>query len=365
MFFYAIFLMVSLVVDALTVRRKATDDKDLEIMVLRHQLRILQRKVDSKSRFSCSEKLILAALTVAFKAQVKGLRSRLDEALLLFKPDTILKWHRELVKRKWTFKQKPGAGRPRTTAAVAALVVRLARDNPRWGTDRIHGELVKLGVRLSATTVRAILARHGIPPAPQRSKQASSWRHLMSHYREQILACDFFTIETIRLQTLFVLFFIEVGTRQVHLAGCTSTPTSAWVTQQARQIVWSLADHQPSLRFLIHDRDTKFSQAFDTVFTAEGIEILLTPVQAPNANAFAERWVRSVRHECLDQVLIINDRHLRRVLTTYISHYNAARPHQGLAQRAPLAYPTSPRTGPILRHDLLGGIIHEYYREAA
>jgi len=143
--------------------------------------------------------------------------------------------------------------------------------------------------------VRAILARHGIPPAPQRCKHASSWRHLMSHYKEQILACDFFTIETVRLQTLYVLFFIEIGTRRVHLAGCTSTPTSAWVTQQARQIIWSLGERQPSIRFLIHDRDTKFSQAFDTVFAAEGINILLTPVQAPNANAFAARTYGETR----------------------------------------------------------------------
>ena len=183
MLFYAIFLVVSLVVDTLTLRRKAANDKDLEIMVLRHQLRILQRKVDSKSRFSRSEKVILAVLVIAFKAQIKGLHSRLDEALLLFKPDTVLKWHRELVKRKWTFKQGQHAGRPRTTAEVEALIIRLAKDNPRWGADRIHGELVKLGVRLGATTVRAILARHGIPPAPQRSRQASSWRHLMSHYQ--------------------------------------------------------------------------------------------------------------------------------------------------------------------------------------
>lgn len=137
----------------------------------------------------------------------------------------------------------------------------------------------------------------------------------MSHHKEQILACDFFTIETVRLQTLYVLFFIEVGTRRVHLAGCTSTPTSAWVSQQARQIVWSLAERQLPIHFLIHDRDTKFSHAFDTVFVAEGVDILLTSIQAPNANAFAERWVRSVRQECLDQVLILTERHLRRVLT--------------------------------------------------
>jgi transposase len=303
MFFYAIFLVIALVVDALTLRRKATNDKGLEIMALGHQLRILQRKVDNKSGYSQSEKLILAALVVVFKARVKSLGSRLDEVLVLFK-------------------QKRRAGRPRTTAEIEILVVRLARDNPRWGADRIHGELVKLGVRLGATTVRAILARYGIPPEPRRSKHANSWRHLMGHYKEQVLACDFFTIETIRLQTLYVLFFIEIGTRRVHLAGYTSTPTSAWVTQQARQIAWPLAEHQSSIRFLIHDRDSKFVAAFDTVFQSIGAHVPRTPFRAPNANAYAERWVSSVRRECLSKPIILNQAHLRQVLNEYLTYYN-------------------------------------------
>jgi len=342
---------------------KADGDKDLEILVLRHQLRILQRKVDKAPRLSQAEKLLLAVLADKFKTGVKGVRSRLNEGLLLFKPETLLKWHRELVKRKWTFKHSPRAGRPRTAAEVEGLVIRLARENPRWGADRIHGELGKLGIDLGPTTVRNILARHGIPPAPERNKGRSSWQQLLAHYKDQILATDFFTVETVRLQTLYVLFFLEVGTPRVHLAGCTSNPTSSWVTQQARQLVWSLAEAHSAKRFMIHDHDTKFTRSFDAVFAAEGIDTLLTPFQAPNANAL--RWVRSVRQECLDHLLIVNEWHLRRVLRDYVSHYNAERSHQSLAQQSPVPYPINPSSGPIHRRNVVGGIIHEYHRIAA
>src|SRR5262245_7685582 len=220
MFFYAIALLVSLLIDILTVTFNADGDKDLEILVLRHQLRISQRKVGKTPRLSRAEKLLLAVLADKFKTGVKGVRSRLNEGLMLFKPETILKWHRELVKRQWRFKPGPRAGRPRTAAEVEGLVIRLAKENPRWGADRIHGELVKLGIELGPTTVRDISARQGIPPAPERSQYSSSWRRLLAHYKAQILASDFFTVETVRLQTLYVLFFIEVGTRRVHLAGC-------------------------------------------------------------------------------------------------------------------------------------------------
>ena len=299
MFYAFLALLVSLLLDLLTVRRKAQGEQDLEILVLRHQLRLLQRRVEHTPRFSRCEKLILAVLAARFKASVHGLRQRLEQSLLLVKPDTMLKWHRELVARKWTFRRKGKVGRPRTTAEVEALVVRLAKENAGWGADRIQGELLKLGVALGATTVRDILARHGIPPAPERQRKGGSWRQLMQHYADQLLACDFFTVETAWLTTLYVLFFIELGSRRVHVAGCTEHPTSAWVTQQARQLVWTLGVTVPRQRWLIHDRDAKFTVAFDAVFTAENIDILLTPPQAPNANAVAERWVRSVRQECM------------------------------------------------------------------
>jgi hypothetical protein len=179
-----------------------------------------------------------------------------------------------------------------------------------------------------------------------------------------MLACDFFTIETVFLKTVYVLFFIEVGTRRVYLAGCTSQPDSAWVTQQARQLLWQLSDTDTPKHFLIHDRDTKFTASFETVFASEGIETVLTPYQAPNANAFAERWVRSVREECLDRLLIVNQTHLRRVLREYVDYYNTAHPHQGLQQQAPIPFRRGPATGPIACRDVLGGILHDYRREA-
>jgi transposase InsO family protein len=240
--------------------------------------------------------------------------------------------------------------------------VRLARENPRLAYDKIHGELLKLGYSLDPTTVRNVMRRHHLSPAPKRGR--SSWRTFLKHYRAQILASDFFTVETVALQTVYVLFFIELGTRRVHLAGCTTTPDSAWVTQQARQFVWQLADRQVPMLHLIHDYDSKFAATFDHVFESEGIEIVLTPFHAPKANAVAERWVRSVREECLDQLLILSQRHLRRVLAEYVEYDNTARPHQGLKQCAPLPFPPI-QTGPVACRDVLGGIIHDYYRQAA
>lgn len=210
--------------------------------------------------------------------------------------------------------------------------------------------------------MRNVMRRHHLPPAPKRGR--SSWRTFVNHYRTQMLACDFFTVETVTLQTLYVLFFIELGTRRVHLAGCTAHPNRAWVTQQARQLVWELTDTAHPMRFLIHDRDAKFTASFDQVFASEGIEIVLTPYCAPKANAFAERWVRSVREECLDHLLIVGQRHLRRVLADYGQYYNTARPHQGIQQQAPIPFPPV-QSGSVARRDVLGRIIHDYYRQAA
>jgi putative transposase len=185
----------------------------------------------------------------------------------------------------------------------------------------------------------------------------------MQHYKAQILACDFFTVDTLFLKTIYVLFFIELGTRRVHFAGCTAHPTSAWVTQQARQLMWTLDEQGRTMRFLVHDRDSKFTAAFNTVFEAEHMHILLTPYRAPNANAFAERRVRTVREECLNQLLIVNEAHLRRVLKEYIDYYNQARPHQGLHQRIPIQ-PTVISSGEVRCRNVLGGLIHDYYRAA-
>jgi hypothetical protein len=188
----------------------------------------------------------------------------------------------------------------------------------------------------------------------------------MTHYRKQLLACDFFTVETIRLKTLYVLFFIELRTRRVHLAGVTAHPNQHWVTQQARQLIWNLETEAAELQVLIHDNDRKFTASFDAIFETEGFHVIHTPYQATNANAHAERWVRSVREECLDLILILNATHLRRVLREYIEdYYNVARPHQGLAQKIPMPPPPQHKQGPVCRRSIWGGLINDYYRNSA
>jgi putative transposase len=242
-------------------------------------------------------------------------------------------------------------------------VVRLAREND-WGIERIEGELKKLGYIISHETVGNILQRHNIPPAPER-ESSPSWRHLMMHYKDQLLACDFFTVETLFLQTTYVFVFIEIGSRRVHFVGCTAYPTGVWVEQQARQIMWELFDRGTNIRFLIRDNDKKFTEVFDTVFRSEGVNVISTPVRAPNANAFMERWIRSVRGECLDKLLIINQTHLRRIMCDYVAVFNTARPHHGLEQRIPVPKASGQGHGPVRCRNVLGGIIHDYYRDAA
>ena len=189
---------------------------------------------------------------------------------------------------------------------------------------------------MSATTIHTLLLRHGVPPAPERRR--SSWQTFLNHYKTQFLACDFFTVETLTLQTLYVLFFIEHATRRVYFAGCTAQPTATWVNQQARQLTWELETRNPAIRYLIHDHDTKFPVSFDAIFTSASVEIIPTPFQAPNANAFAERWVRTVREECLDQLIVLNEQHLQRVMKEYTTYYNLRRPHQSLRQSSPLGF---------------------------
>src|SRR5215210_6801494 len=306
--------LVGFLVDLLTATRRTDHDKDLHILVLQHQLRLLHRERPQPPRLSRWEKLTLAVLTAKLAHSSAGPRARLDQLLLLFKPETVLKWHRELVRRKWTFRRQRVGGRPATPAEIEELILRLARENAGWGYSRIHGELTKLGYWLGRSTVRDILQRHRVPPAPERRRQGSTWRAFLRRHQDQILACDFFTVETLFLKTIYVLFFVELGTRRVHLAGCTANPTAAWVTQQTRQLSWEIQDGELAARYLIHDRDSKFVPGFDAVFGSEGVEVVRTPYRAPRANAVAERWIRSVRQECLDQLLIVDEVHLRRVL---------------------------------------------------
>jgi putative transposase len=242
----------------------------------------------------------------------------------------------------------------------------MARENPRWGCVRICGELRKLGIRVGATTIRALLRRQGLGPAPRRC--GPTWTQFLKAQAEGIVACDLFTVETIWLQTLYVLFFIQVSTRQVVAVGVTAQPDSAWVTQQARNATMDLHDRQLSVRFLLRDHDAKFTRPFDDVFCGEGVKVIRTPIQAPQANAYAERWVQTVRVECLDWTLVLGRRHLLRLLRIYVRHYNQQRPHRGLALRVPLPGEQRSTDGSarlVRRRDVLGGLIHEYHSVAA
>jgi putative transposase len=270
------------------------------------------------------------------------------------------------VARRWTYPHRT-PGRPPLARPRRELIVRLARENPHWGYQRIAGELKQLGLAVSATTVRKVLAAADVPPAPERSQR--SWRSFLRQQAASTLACDFFTVETLTLQRIYVLFFISLATRRLEYTACTANPDSAWVTQQARNLVMRLGEQEPQFRLLVHDRDTKFSRAFDEVFRTEGIDVIRTPVRAPNANAFAERWVRTVRNDCLDRILVLGRRHLDRVLNVYTKHYNEHRPHRALQLAPPDGSNSADdrntaTAADISRRDLLGGLIHQY-RQAA
>jgi putative transposase len=333
--------------------------RDLEIVVLRHQVKVLRRQVP-RPHLKQTDRVFLAAAS--------RFLGKANPSSFLISPGTLLRWHRELVARKWRlFRRRARPGRPPVRRDVRELIVRLARENRRWGYQRIHGELKKLGVAVSATTIRNILRREGLGPAPRRGDV--TWTEFLRRQGASIIACDFFTVETVFLSRLYVLFFIELSTRQVLFAGCTANPDGAWVTQQARNLVVSVDERMSRIRFLIHDRDAKFLGAFDEIFQSEGLEVIRTPIKAPRANAFAERWVRTVRRECLDWLLIFSRRQLQRVLTTYVDHYNCHRPHRGIGLTIPDRLNPSNRSrsgsGPaarlhVRRRDRLGGLLYEY-----
>ncbi|HZD64448.1 MAG TPA: integrase core domain-containing protein [Xanthobacteraceae bacterium] len=315
----------------LLIRHRSSEfAKDVELLVLRHQLVVLGRQQRPPS-LRPADRAFFAALT-----RVLPQRRRRG---LIVTPQTLLRWHRELVRRTWTQPQRP-AGRPPVDDRIRQLVLRFARENPGWGYPRIAGELLKLGLHVSPSTVRRILLANRLGPAPRRS--GPSWRQFLRQQAAGMLACDFFSVDTLSLRRFYVLFFIELESRRVHLAGCTTNPSGGWVTQQARNL--SFTGLLERVRFLVHDRDSKFAAAFDDVFRSEGIKVIHTPIRAPQANAYAERFVRTVRAECLDWLLIVGRRHLETVLRIYTTHYNRERPHRGLALLSPEA--TNPEPPP-------------------
>jgi transposase InsO family protein len=338
----------------LVLLARSDAEKDVEILILRHEVAVL-RRTNSRPPLTWSDRAMLSALSRLLPAPLRRMR--------LVTPRTLLRWHAQLVARRWTCPHRR-PGRPPTPSLIRALVLRMARENPRWGYRRIQGELIGLGHAVAASTVWTILKGAGLDPAPRRS--GPTWGQFLSAQADAILAVDFAHVDTVLLRRLYVLVVVEHGRRRVHLAGITAHPTGAWVTQQARNLLMELGDRADRFRFLIRDRDSKFAPSFDAVFAGADIRVIRTPVRAPRANAIAERFIGTLRRECLDHLLIIGPRHLTAVLREYVRHYNGHRPHRSLDQRPP-AGGTPARSGPVvrpLRRDRLGGLIHEYVQVA-
>jgi putative transposase len=349
-----VYLMLVRVLGWLALLARSDAAKDAEILTLRHEVAVL-RRTNIRPRLTWLDRAVLSALSRLLPAPLRQLR--------LVSPRTLLRWHAQLVARRWTYPHRR-PGRPPTAPAIRDLVLQMARENPRWGYRRIQGELVGLGHSVAASTVWKILKEAGLDPAPRRS--GPTWRQFLAAQAHAILAVDFAHVDTVFLRRLYVLVVVEHDCRRAHIAGITAHPTGAWITQQARNLLMDLGDRGDRFRFLIRDRDSKFTAAFDAVFTGADLRIIRTPIRAPRANAIVERFIGTLRRECLDHLLITGPRHLDVVLREYVQHFNAHRPHRSLDQRPP-AGDTPPRSGATvrpLRRDRLGGLIHEYVQVA-
>jgi len=355
LFYWSLRRLLELVV----LRFRSEREKEIEILLLRHQLRVLERQI-ARPQLTQADRALLAAFSRVLPRQAWRRSAFVT-------PATLLRWHRELVARRWTYPHaRPD--RPATAAEVRNLVVRLARENPSWGYRRIQGELLGLGIKLAASTVWAILKKARIEPAPKRLE--TNWAEFLRQQAASIVECDFLTVDTLFAKRFYVLFFIELATRRVRVAGITTNPDGRWVTQQARNLLMQLDDEGVRARFLVRDRDRKFTRDFDEVFGSEGVRVIKAPVRAPKARAHVERWVGSARRECLDRMLIVGRRHLEHVLAAYVAHYNEHRPHRSLGQRPPLAKPPPAEEAAsslrpltlerVRRRDQLGGLLHEY-----
>jgi transposase InsO family protein len=349
---YLVFCHITAWLTLLTQTRSA---KEVEILVLRHENAVLRRQ-NPKPRLDWTDRAVLAALIRILPRALKAHR--------LVTPATVLRWHRRLVADHWTYPHRPG--RPPTDPGVAALVEQMARDNPGWGYQRIQGELRRLGHRIGASTIRRILNRLGIPPTPLR-RDHTTWRRFLRTQARNMLACDFFHVDcALTLKRLYVFFVMEVGSRYVHILGVTANPDGPWTVQQARNLLMDLGEGADRFKVLIRDRAGQFTSAFDAVLADAGITVCKIPPQSLRANAYAERFVGTVRREVTDRMLIVGERHLRRTLAQYARHYNEWRPHRALQ----LQPPRSERPAVDLTHErirrrpVLGGLINEYERAA-
>ncbi|WP_438801862.1 integrase core domain-containing protein [Catenulispora pinistramenti] len=356
MFLSLVYCATRRVLSSVAVLLRREVSKDAELLVLRHENAVLRRQI-VRVRYEPADRFWFAALSSLIS------RRRWAEVFPV-SPATLLAWHRRLVARKWDYSARRKSGRPPTAAAVKKLVLAIAKDNPAWGHRRIQGELVKLGHRIASSTVWEILHTAGIDPAPRRS--GPTWKQFLTAQAHGILAIDFVHVDTIGLKRLYALVLIEHGTRRARLAGVTTNPTGEWTVQAARNVLMDLAERGKEFKFLIRDRDTKFTDGFDAVFTDEGFRILKSPPRAPKANAICERVIGELRRELFDRMLIVNQEHLRQTLTTYLAHRNEARPHRALGQLTPAQAETGPPVPVnladyrIRRKAILGGLTHEY-----
>ncbi len=329
---------------------RSTASKDIELLVLRHEVAVL-RRTEPKPRLDWADRAILAALIRLLPQTLRMHR--------LVTPGTVLRWHRRLVARRWTYPHR--TGRPPVSAEIAALIERLATENHSWGYQLIQGELLKLGHRVGASTIRRVLKALKIPPAPQRHTD-TTWRQFLHAQATMMLAADFFHVDCVTLRRLYCFFVIEAGSRYVHILGVTAHPDGPWTTQQIRNLLMDPGDHAADFRFLVRDRAGQFAASFDTVLASTGIEAVKIPPRSPRANAYAERFVRTARTEITDRMLVFGERHLRSVLAEYEAHDNGRRPHRSRQLRPPRPdHPAADLTQErIKRRTVLGGLINEY-----
>jgi putative transposase len=333
---------------------RSSASKEAELLVLRHEVAVL-RRTHPRPRLDWADRAVLAALIRLLPPRLRIHR--------LVTPGTVLRWHRRLVTRKWTCPHR--TGRPPVSAEIATLIERLATENHGWGYQRIQGELLKLGHRVSASTIRRVLKALRIPPAPQRHTD-TTWRQFLHAQAAAMLATDFFHVDCATLQRLYCLFVMEIGSRYVHILGVTANPDGPWTTQQIRNLLMDLGDRATDFRFLVRDRAGQFTAAFDAVLADTGIVAVKIPPRSPRANAYAERFVLTTRTEVTDRMLIFGERHLRTILAQYEAHYNGRRPHRSRELRPPRPdHPAADLSKErIRRRPVLGGLINEYERAA-